>query len=31
VPRLMKRYYGREQDVQMSASGTSFPILPLRD
>jgi Caspase domain len=31
VPRLMKRYYGHEQDVQMSTSGISFPILPLRD
>ena len=31
VPRLMKRYYGKEQDVQMNLNGTSFPILPLRD
>jgi WD40 repeat protein len=31
VPRLMKKYFGREQDVQMSTAGTSFPILPLRD
>jgi hypothetical protein len=27
----MKKYFGREQDVQMSTAGTSFPILPLRD
>lgn len=31
VPRLMRRYYGREQDVQVNQNGTSFPLLPLRD
>jgi hypothetical protein len=31
VPRLMKKYYGREQDVQVNQNGTSFPLLPLRD
>ena len=31
VPRLTQRYFGREQDVQSSATGTSFPLLPLRD
>ena len=31
VPRLTKRYYGKEQDVQMSAAGADFPLLPLRE
>ena len=29
VPRLMKKYFQREQDVQMSFSGESFPVLPV--
>ena len=29
VPRLTKRYFGREQDVQSSGQGTSFPVLPV--
>ena len=29
VPRLMEQFYGEEQDVQMSASGSSFPLLPV--
>jgi Tol biopolymer transport system component len=31
VPRLSKRYLGREQDVQMSSQGQSFPVLPVED
>jgi uncharacterized caspase-like protein len=31
VPRLMKRYFGHEQDVQMSSQGSSFPVLPVED
>ncbi len=31
VPRLTKKYFGREQDVQTSGQGTSFPVLPLED
>ncbi|HTU21745.1 MAG TPA: caspase family protein [Gemmataceae bacterium] len=31
VPRLTKRYFGREQDVQMSSQGNSFPVLPVED
>ena len=31
VPRLMKKYFGREQDVQSSSYGNSFPVLPVRD
>jgi WD40 repeat protein len=30
VPRLTKRYFGREQDVQFSNEGRNFPILPLK-
>lgn len=28
VPRLTKRYLGREQEVQVAGQGVSFPILP---
>jgi antitoxin (DNA-binding transcriptional repressor) of toxin-antitoxin stability system len=31
MPELMKKYYGREQDVEPGVSGTSFPLLPVRD
>ncbi len=31
APGLMKRYFGREQEVHTSSSGTSFPLLPVRD
>jgi uncharacterized protein YjiK len=30
MPELMKKYYGREQDVEPGISGTSFPLLPAR-
>ena len=29
VPRLTKKYYGQEQDVQFSSEGKNFPLLPL--
>lgn len=29
VPRLTRRYLGREQDVQIGGQGASFPLLPL--
>lgn len=29
VPRLTKKYLGKEQEVQMSGQGGSFPVLPL--
>lgn len=29
VPFLTKRYFGREQNIQMSGSGASFPLLML--
>jgi hypothetical protein len=29
VPRLTKKYFGREQDVQSSGQGNSFPVLPV--
>lgn len=31
TPGLMKKYFGREQDIHTSGSGTSFPLLPARD
>ncbi len=31
VPRLARRYFGREQDVETSIRGSSFPILPLEE
>jgi WD40 repeat protein len=31
VPELTRKYYGRDQDVQMSSQGNNFPILPVRD
>jgi len=31
VPRLMKKYFGKEQDVQSSGQGASFPVLPVRE
>lgn len=31
VPRLTQRYLGRSQDIQLSAEGTGFPVLPLFD
>lgn len=31
VPRLTRKYFGREQDVQMSSQGSSFPLLPVED
>lgn len=31
VPRLTKKYFGKEQDVETSGQGTSFPVLPIRD
>jgi uncharacterized caspase-like protein len=31
VPRLTKKYFGREQDVQSSGQGNSFPVLPVED
>lgn len=31
VPRLTKRYLGREQDVQVGGQGTSFPVLPITE
>ena len=31
TPGLMKTYFGREQDVHTSGSGTSFPLLPGSD
>ena len=30
-PALMKKYFGREQDVHTSGNGNSFPLLPGRD
>jgi len=29
VPRLTKQYFGRQQEVQHSSLGTSFPVLPV--
>jgi WD40 repeat protein len=31
VPKLSKKYFLREQDVQISSQGSSFPLLPVRD
>jgi hypothetical protein len=31
VPRLTRRYFGREQDVQTAGQGSSFPVLPVED
>jgi len=31
VPRLTKRYLGREQAVQIGGQGSSFPVLPLSE
>jgi hypothetical protein len=31
VPRLARRYFGHEQDVETSVQGSSFPILPLEE
>lgn len=31
VPRLTKRYFGHEQDVQTSGQGASFPVLPVEE
>jgi WD40 repeat protein len=31
VPRLTKKYFGREQDVQFSSEGRNFPLLPLAE
>ena len=31
VPRLTRRYLGREQDVQIGGHGASFPLLPLEE
>jgi WD40 repeat protein len=31
VPRLTRKYFGREQDVQMGGQGSSFPILPIEE
>lgn len=31
VPRLTKQYFGRQQEVQHSSSGMSFPVLPVPD
>jgi uncharacterized caspase-like protein len=30
MPELMRKYYGREQDVEPGVSGTSFPLLAVR-
>jgi len=29
VPRLTKKYFGRDQSIQQSGHGTSFPVLPV--
>jgi hypothetical protein len=31
VPRLTRRYFGHEQDVQTSGQGASFPVLPVEE
>jgi WD40 repeat protein len=31
VPRLTKKYFGREQDVQSGGQGNSFPLLPVEE
>jgi WD40 repeat protein len=31
VPRLAKKYFGREQEVEQRSEGRSFPVLPLDD
>jgi WD40 repeat protein len=31
VPRLTEKYFGKEQDVQTSGQGASFPILPVKE
>jgi len=31
VPRLMKQFFGREQDVEVRTQGSAFPILPVRE
>ncbi len=31
VPRLTRRYLGKEQEVQTGGQGGSFPVLPLND
>jgi WD40 repeat protein len=31
VPRLTRKYFGREQDVQSSGQGNSFPLLPVEE
>jgi uncharacterized caspase-like protein len=31
VPRLTRRYFGREQEVQTSGQGSSFPVLPVEE
>jgi hypothetical protein len=31
VPRLAKKYFGREQEVEQRSEGRSFPVLPLEE
>jgi hypothetical protein len=31
VPRLTRKYLGKEQEVQTSGQGSSFPVLPVDD